>query len=81
MVSGRELVPGGIFASDQHKPSIRYEEPEQADNKSLVSGSRARADNKPLALDLGAGLPVALPGPKVMEIDEDPSARSDPLLD
>ena len=23
--SGRELVPTGVFASDQHKPSVRYE--------------------------------------------------------
>ncbi|XP_066358440.1 uncharacterized protein [Miscanthus floridulus] len=28
--SGRELVPIGIFASNQYKPSIRYEELEQA---------------------------------------------------
>ena len=27
-VSGREPVPIGIFASDQHKPSVHYEEPE-----------------------------------------------------
>ena len=25
--SGREPVPTGIFASDQYKPSVRYEEP------------------------------------------------------
>ena len=24
-VSGREPVPVGVFASDQHKPSVRYE--------------------------------------------------------
>ena len=28
MASSRELVPIGIFASDLHKPSVRYEEPE-----------------------------------------------------
>ena len=28
MVSSREPVPIGVFASDQHKPSVRYEEPE-----------------------------------------------------
>ena len=28
MASGQELVPTGIFASDQYKPSLRYEEPE-----------------------------------------------------
>jgi hypothetical protein len=60
---------------------ICYEELEQADNESPILGSRTRADNKPLASGSGAGLPVALPDPEVMEIDEDPSARSDPLLD
>jgi hypothetical protein len=28
MASGREPVPTSIFASDQHRPSIRYEGPE-----------------------------------------------------
>jgi hypothetical protein len=28
MASGREPIPGGVFASDQHKPLICYEEPE-----------------------------------------------------
>ena len=28
--SGREPVPTGIFTNDQHKPSVHYEEPEQA---------------------------------------------------
>ena len=27
MVSGQEPVPTGIFASDQYKPSVYYEEP------------------------------------------------------
>ena len=26
--SGRELMPMGVFTSDQYKPSVRYEEPE-----------------------------------------------------
>jgi probable phosphoglycerate mutase len=26
MVSGLELVPAGVFANDQHEPSVRYEE-------------------------------------------------------
>ena len=30
MVSSRVPVPMGVFASDQYKPSVRYEEPEQA---------------------------------------------------
>ena len=28
--SGREPVPTGVFANDKHKPSVRYEELEQA---------------------------------------------------
>ena len=28
MASSREPVPTGFFASDLHKPSVRYEEPE-----------------------------------------------------
>ena len=28
MASGRELVPMGVLASDQYKPSVCYEEPE-----------------------------------------------------
>jgi ribonuclease HI len=39
MASSREPVPTGIFASDQHQPSIRYEEPEQADLGLPVFGS------------------------------------------
>ena len=27
VVSGQEPMPTGVFASDQHQPSIRYEEP------------------------------------------------------
>ena len=30
--SGRELGPTGVFASDQHKPSVRYEGLERADD-------------------------------------------------
>ena len=29
MASGREPVPTGIFTSDQYKPSVHFEEPEQ----------------------------------------------------
>jgi len=32
--SGREPVPTGVFASDQHKPSVRYEGSERANNGS-----------------------------------------------
>ena len=30
--SGRELVPTGVFASDQHKPLVHYERSERADD-------------------------------------------------
>ena len=30
--SSRELIPTGVFASDQHKPSMRYEGSKRADD-------------------------------------------------
>ena len=57
--SGREPVPTGVFTSDQHKPSVRYEGSEQADDGPFDPGS-------------GANEPTALSGPKVMELEEDP---------
>ena len=57
-----------IFASDQYKPSVRYEEPEQA-------------GDGPPALGLGANQPSAPSDPKVMELDEDPATEPDPLAD
>ena len=39
--SGREPVPTSVYASDQHKPSIRYEEPEQAGDGPPALGSGA----------------------------------------
>ena len=50
----------GVFASDQHKPLVHYEEPEQA-------------DAGPLALGLGANQPSAPSDPEVMELDKDPT--------
>ena len=41
MVSGRELVSTGVFASDQYKPSVRYEEPEQTGDGPPALGSGA----------------------------------------
>jgi hypothetical protein len=38
MASGRELVLVCIFANDQHKPLVHYEEPEQASNEPPASG-------------------------------------------
>ncbi|XP_066333978.1 uncharacterized protein [Miscanthus floridulus] len=64
--SGQEPVLIGVFASDQHKPSVRYEEPEQAD------------DGLP-ALGSGANQPSAPSDPEVMELDEGPVIEPDPL--
>ena len=65
---GREPVPTGVFTSDQHKPSVRYEEPEQA-------------GGGPPALGLGANQPSAPSDPEVIELDEDPAIEADPLGD
>jgi hypothetical protein len=81
MASSREPVLAGVFASNQHKPFIRYGELEQADNESLILGSGAGSDNKLLALGSGASLPADLPDPEVMEVDEDPPVRPNPLPD
>ena len=66
--SDREPVPIGVFASDQHKPSVRYEVPEQAGD-----GSHA--------LGLGANQPSAPSDPEVMELDEDSATELNPLAD
>ena len=68
MVSGREPVPMGVFASDQYKPSVCYEEPELVGDGSPTLGS-------------GANQPSAPSDPKVMELDEDPAAEPDLLAD
>jgi len=66
--SGRELVPADVFANDQHKPSVHYEEPEQAGNDQPILSS-------------GSDPSLAPSEPKVMEIDEDPVAEPNPLSD
>jgi hypothetical protein len=66
--SGRETMPMGVFTSDEYKPLIRYEEPEQASDGLPMLGSRADQ-------------PSAPSDPKVMELDEDPVIESDPLAD
>ncbi|XP_066361277.1 uncharacterized protein [Miscanthus floridulus] len=63
--SSRELVLMGIFASDQHKPSVRYEGPEQA--KDGLSDPAPRADPSTAPSD-----------PKVMELEEDLAVEPDP---
>ena len=55
--SGREPVPTGVFANDQHKPSVRYE------------GSGRAADD-PSDPTPGADQPAAPPDPEVMELEE-----------
>ena len=37
MASGREPVPTGIFASNQYKTSVSFEEPEQTDDRPPTS--------------------------------------------
>ncbi|XP_066316115.1 uncharacterized protein [Miscanthus floridulus] len=64
--SGQEPVPAGVFASDQHKPSVRYEGSEWADD--------GPSDPAPRAAPL-----TALPDPEVMELEEDPEVEPDPL--
>jgi len=66
--SSREPVPAGVFASDQHKPSVRYTGSEQA-------------DDGPSGPTPGASPPTAPPDPEVMELKEDPAAESDPSDD
>ena len=67
-VSGREPVPTGVFTSDQHKPSVRYEGSERADHG--PPDPAPRADQ-----------PTAPPVPDVMELGEDPVTEHDPLDD
>ena len=65
---GREPVPMSVFASGQHKPSVRYE------------GSE-RSDDGPSDPTSGADQPMAPSGPKVMELEEDLMTEPDPLDD
>ena len=65
---GQEPVPTGVFASDQHKPSVCYEEPKQAGGGQPTLGSRADQ-------------PSAPSNPEVMELDKDPTTEPDPLAD
>ena len=65
MALSQEPVPTDIFASDLLKPSVRYEEPEQAGNEPPVLGS-------------GADRPSVSSDPEVMELVEDAVAELDP---
>ncbi|XP_066320736.1 uncharacterized protein [Miscanthus floridulus] len=68
MASGRELVLTSVFASDQYKPSVRYEEQEQTDDGLPTLGS-------------GADQLLAPSDLKVIELDEDPVVEPNPLAD
>ena len=66
--SNQEPMPTGVFASKQHKPSIRYEGSEQAGDGPPILGSGANQASTPS-------------GPEVMELEEDPAIEPDPLVD
>ena len=68
MASGREPVLTGVFASNQYKPSVLYEEPEQTGDGPPALGSRADQ-------------PAAPSDPEVMDLDEDPAIEPNPLDD
>ena len=59
-------MPMGVFASDQYKPSICYEEREQTGGGPPALGSRANQ-------------PSAPSDPEVIEHDKDPAIEPDPL--
>ena len=59
-------MPTGVFASDQYKPLVYYEELEQT-------------GDGPSALGSWANQPVAPFDPEVMELDKDPATELDPL--
>ena len=65
MASCQESIPTGIFASDLHKPLVRYEEPEQTSNEPPILGS-------------GADRPLVPSNPEVMKLVKDLVAELDP---
>ena len=67
-VFGREPVLTGVFASNQYKPSVRYEESEETGDASPALGSGANRPSAPSDLE-------------VMELDEDLAIEPDPLSD
>ncbi|XP_066392480.1 uncharacterized protein [Miscanthus floridulus] len=64
--SCQDPVSMGVFASDQHKPLVRYEGLEWA-------------TDGPSDLAPGANPPTAPPDPEVMELEEDPAVEPDLL--
>ena len=61
-------MPIGVFASNQHKPSVHYEGLEWANDGSSNPGPRAEQ-------------PSATFGSEVIELEEDPAIEPDPLVD
>ena len=55
----------GVFASDQHKPLVRYERSEPV-------------NDSPFEQTPGANPPMALSDPEVMELEVDPTMEPDP---
>ena len=68
VASSREPVPMGVFASNQHKPLVRYE--------GLGQGGDGLSNPGP-----GADQSTAPSGPEVMELEEDPATEPDPPVD
>ena len=66
--SGQEPVLTSIFANDQHKPLVRYDGSEWA-------------DEGPFDPALGSDQPTAPSGPEVIELEEDRATEPDPLDD
>ncbi|XP_066318770.1 uncharacterized protein [Miscanthus floridulus] len=66
--SSREMVPTGIFTSDQHKPLVCYEGSKQGGDGLSNLGPRTEQPSAPF-------------GPEVMELEEDPTIEPDPLVD
>jgi hypothetical protein len=71
----------GIFASNQYKPLVRYEDTEWASDEPPTSDSRAGVSGELPASALGADPPSSPFDPKVMEIDADLVADPDHLPD
>ena len=77
MASGREPVPTGVFASDQHKPSkVRYEGSEQASEGLPALGSGVSPPSAPSDLEA-----MEIHEDPVMELDVDLAAEPDPPTD
>jgi hypothetical protein len=68
MASSRKPITIGIFACDQYKPFVHYEEQERVGDEPLAKGSGAHQSPAPS-------------DPEVIELDEEPVVKPDPLTD